>query len=1242
MEKDQKMPERTFNRLSNLLQELEKLLDQSFDNHSLFKIVTQKLSQHLDWNFSWWKYGMEERRTLTLTEYSGSFSREFLANKVITFDSKYSEAVWSVLEENRIQNIERELDFHPNSELLSDWFPCMIVPLMFAGDIMGVLMVHSDFQKSFSTSDVALMEIVANYISKSSSIPSDLSSILLELLGEQNQESAFSKIIHVARKLLKAKGAVLYLCEPGNDYLIAEAVTGIEIPEGKPLRKGYKIKFGEGMAGAIMVSDKTHVIENDFHNSLYVSKKFQNANFSKVIEVPLFNLTQEKCGVLAVVNEHEPFNKTQLKIIKRLASQAMLVLEHRKNLDLLKRQVNDYQAFQDIVKRIYEKVSESDRLFAKIVKEIRNISHGYQTTIFLPFRNQKKVILSPVTSVGEIPLSKLSNYKFEVGVKSKEGIAGYVYRTGEALFLDSAESHPAFIKNSEFNNNPNALAVFPIHLQEQVIGVLEIDYHTPESLHAEEILRIEVILQQAAAVIQVNKGLSFVSKAGKDIVENTHLDKMITAINETIIHETLSQGVEIHLLKKLGDTYTIKETFRTPNDPDFPESRFGKSPNSLIQIVLDRDEPLVIPDILNYRGPYFVNLQISEYKAYKSLIGLKLVYGQETLGVIFINFTNTHYFGNIEISFLKQLANQVALGIHKVELGSQKAKQQDLVIEAVNYLSEFINNSILQSENEVLEKILPLALELVDESSLGEVRMLNKGKNSLEVKAFYPKNAYQHQEAPKPLPISIGLTGKAFTAGREIIVNNVQKNPDYYATHSNTKSEAVFPIKSRGEPIGVLNIEHPKIDAFQESDVQLGIAFSKLLEGILEHLRIVSTDLEGYLEMGKILEIHNSKIEVLNGVLKWTKLLFRDPHVISIWEVDNDEEEKLILAEKVSMGIGKREYRKNPLHQGIIGWVASNQRYVLANNALSDDRYFPGVKDSNSELCMPIIINEELFGVFNIEHIKPNAFNSYDVKLAEMVAIIIQIAVRNLALSDDLRNRNIHKSTLLDIVSHELSDKLYNPSLVWKELEEFIPQNLQEAYQDIIREIEDLQNISSNLLDLANIEAESYKLIIQPNIHLDIFSILKSVVRDFQNRANEYNIKLNLVQPEGSISGMLDQNAIKRIASNLIANAIKYSNQDQIVTIKCITLPEKHEIGFSVTNYGKVIPKEEIGNIFERRYRLRADKNTGKGNGIGKPGIGIGLFIARTFCNLHGGRISVESDHRMGTTFTVILPSNLE
>jgi signal transduction histidine kinase len=101
------------------------------------------------------------------------------------------------------------------------------------------------------------------------------------------------------------------------------------------------------------------------------------------------------------------------------------------------------------------------------------------------------------------------------------------------------------------------------------------------------------------------------------------------------------------------------------------------------------------------------------------------------------------------------------------------------------------------------------------------------------------------------------------------------------------------------------------------------------------------------------------------------------------------------------------------------------------------------------------------------------------------------------------------------------------------------------------------------------------------------------------------------------------------VLRNLLENAVKYSPAGATVDVRARS--ENGRVLVAVEDSGPGIPAEQHGLIFERFGRANV--------GLGKPGTGLGLFIARSIAEAHGGRLSVASTPGQGATFTLELPT---
>ncbi|MDN5293201.1 MAG: hypothetical protein PWQ31_506 [Eubacteriales bacterium] len=188
---------------------------------------------------------------------------------------------------------------------------------------------------------------------------------------------------------------------------------------------------------------------------------------------------------------------------------------------------------------------------------------------------------------------------------------------------------------------------------------------------------------------------------------------------------------------------------------------------------------------------------------------------------------------------------------------------------------------------------------------------------------------------------------------------------------------------------------------------------------------------------------------------------------------------------------------------------------------------------------------------------------------------------------------------------------------------------LQEDFvNEILNSSSRLLNMINSLLDMAKIEAGMMNLNRKACRPEEIVSAALRAVHPLLQHKNQ---QVNLLLPPKLPSILADPERAEQILTNLLNNASKYSPPDSTITIAVdvIRVPEP-TLRFAVTDQGPGLSEEERRYIFERFRRGRAAKNA--------AGTGLGLSLARTLVEMHGGRMWVESSPGQGSTFFFTLP----
>jgi signal transduction histidine kinase len=147
----------------------------------------------------------------------------------------------------------------------------------------------------------------------------------------------------------------------------------------------------------------------------------------------------------------------------------------------------------------------------------------------------------------------------------------------------------------------------------------------------------------------------------------------------------------------------------------------------------------------------------------------------------------------------------------------------------------------------------------------------------------------------------------------------------------------------------------------------------------------------------------------------------------------------------------------------------------------------------------------------------------------------------------------------------------------------------------------------------------------------DLAGHVSKVVEETQIRHPTRCLRL---ESTGDFAGSWDEGRVGQLVSNLLGNALMYGARDSDVTVRMWSNPT--EVSFSVHNFGRPIPPEEMERVF--RPLERGLQHQIEGERREPTGLGLGLYICREIVRAHGGTLRLESTEAAGTTFTVCLP----
>ena len=334
-----------------------------------------------------------------------------------------------------------------------------------------------------------------------------------------------------------------------------------------------------------------------------------------------------------------------------------------------------------------------------------------------------------------------------------------------------------------------------------------------------------------------------------------------------------------------------------------------------------------------------------------------------------------------------------------------------------------------------------------------------------------------------------------------------------------------------------------------------------------------------------------------------------------------------------------------PLEGTLVGRAARERRPIAVTD-LGDTELDPHTRilyaaGWRSLVAVPMAREGRIVGSLIVRRNRTGDFPADVVDLLETFAGQSVLALTNAQLYRELKRQSAalevasrHKSEFLASMSHELRTPL-NAVLGFSEvLLERMFGDINERQEEYLRDIhgsgQHLLELLNEILDLSKVEAGRMEL---EYAELDLRDLLEAAVSMLRERAAARGVDLRVDVPPDLGGVYTDELRLKQVVLNLLTNAVKFTGEGGSVQLGVRRAgPELH---VSVADTGTGIPPEDRERIFE------SFQQGGRGASR-EEGTGLGLTLSRRLVELLGGRLWLESEVGVGSTFTFSLPARLD
>ena len=277
-------------------------------------------------------------------------------------------------------------------------------------------------------------------------------------------------------------------------------------------------------------------------------------------------------------------------------------------------------------------------------------------------------------------------------------------------------------------------------------------------------------------------------------------------------------------------------------------------------------------------------------------------------------------------------------------------------------------------------------------------------------------------------------------------------------------------------------------------------------------------------------------------------------------------------------------------------------------------------------IAAPLLHGAQAFGMISLVRREPQAFKSQELELVGLLGRLVASAVQNIRAYEaehrtveELRRLSTLRADFVSLVSHELRAPMASVVgsaqtllLRWREL---TPDQRDSFLGLISSETDRLAVLVGDVLDTSRIEAGTFTYRFDD---VDLGELVRDSVAGISLAQDEVRVSADVRGEMPRVRG--DRDRLQQVLTNLLDNAVKYSPAGEEVKVTAFQVDSQLQI--EVADQGPGIPSDQQRLIFEKFGRGHSAGSPGK------PGTGLGLFIARSIAEAHGGSLEVSSARR--------------
>jgi signal transduction histidine kinase len=325
------------------------------------------------------------------------------------------------------------------------------------------------------------------------------------------------------------------------------------------------------------------------------------------------------------------------------------------------------------------------------------------------------------------------------------------------------------------------------------------------------------------------------------------------------------------------------------------------------------------------------------------------------------------------------------------------------------------------------------------------------------------------------------------------------------------------------------------------------------------------------------------------------------------------------LEEEVERGV------RIPVGKGFAGRVAAEERTVVIEDIDHSDILNPILREKGvkSLLGAPLVVGGRVLGVVHVGSVTPRLFTGDDIKLLEIVAQRVALAIDRATAYDEVVRLTELQRDFVALAAHELrtpATTVYGLAATLQGRGDLPEETVRHLQETLYQQADRMRRLVEQLLDLSRLDAATVEV---RREHVLLRPAVEEIVNTIAIGSPD---AVEVIVPD-DIEVFADASAIERILGNLVANALHYGAPPVRVTAE---QSDRH-LRIAVEDCGVGVPEDFVPVLFDRFQRSTTSAEAG--------GTGLGLAIARAYARAHGGDIVYAAVEPTGARFELVLPN---